>query len=920
MNTPVFTRVLYINGRPQPDGGGGGGASPGGGPGLLDWRDSVLDKDLTTPPGGPPMGRYIIASPAAGAWAGHENDIASGNGVVWIFEVPNPGFATYVEDEGIPYIYDGANWNSTQLIGQRIRIRNETGGPLLKGATGKLLVSVGFSVPENAYLVDYAEKTDPAFRPAIAVLDADLPDGTTGTGLVNGVLRGVDTTAFALTDQLVLGDAGAIIRPPPDTDPFVGEIQNIGSVIRVSAVDGAISILLEGLLPITSDVVFDAEPSLGRGVDSGFAVTRAGGRDVSVASGIGFVTKSGLLTRLIFGGETVTVTANSMGFLYINATGMVSFSASLPNLDGTLVLANVRTNAGSVVLLSTHQVEVPLRNASFHRYKIDVVGPTAVSGCITTINGGDPLSMDVDTGVFYITENRKTVPATVGVTFSYWYRDGSGGETFVTGQTQIDKDKYDDASGTLAALPAGKWKKDALYTVANNDGTGVEYHVQYAQQFYDSQAAAESGNLPVVQDDLRQFALRTAGIVIKKGDAFITSIVDERPFIGQLSSGSTATTDHGSLSGLADDDHPQYVLADGTRPFTGDQSFGGNDIVSVGLVDGVDVSAHGLRHRPGGADATPTAAAGTIAVGDASAEGVAAFMARSDHTHAVPAPPAPANVTKAAASAGVATTVARADHKHDVSTAVVGIVSVGDVAAEGAATTLARSDHTHAVTAPPAPANVTKAAASAGAAATVARSDHKHDVSTAAAIDLTDSTNAEGTATTLARSDHTHSHGARGGGTLHALATALANGFLSAADFSKLAAITAEAAPAVLTWGAGSVTATTTTRYLYPGYSTVTAQTAVLQYRVPRAGKIRKLRVRHNGTAGNGSAIVYTLRVNGVASTLTASVASTAVGGVDNTHSVTVADDDLIDIEVTKAASVGTSPSDILVTVEFAAA
>lgn len=34
--------------------------------------------------------------------------------------------------------------------------------------------------------------------------------------------------------------------------------------------------------------------------------------------------------------------------------------------------------------------------------------------------------------------------------------------------------------------------------------------------------------------------------------------------------GGGGVTDHGALSGLADDDHPQYFLADGTRPIDGD--------------------------------------------------------------------------------------------------------------------------------------------------------------------------------------------------------------------------------------------------------------------------------------------------------------------------------------------------------------
>ena len=39
--------------------------------------------------------------------------------------------------------------------------------------------------------------------------------------------------------------------------------------------------------------------------------------------------------------------------------------------------------------------------------------------------------------------------------------------------------------------------------------------------------------------------------------------------------------DHGALSGLADDDHTQYILVDGTRSFTGAQAHGGFGITGV---------------------------------------------------------------------------------------------------------------------------------------------------------------------------------------------------------------------------------------------------------------------------------------------------------------------------------------------------
>lgn len=53
--------------------------------------------------------------------------------------------------------------------------------------------------------------------------------------------------------------------------------------------------------------------------------------------------------------------------------------------------------------------------------------------------------------------------------------------------------------------------------------------------------------------------------------------------------------------------------------------------------------------------------------------------------------------------------------------------------------------------------------------------------------ELTDSSNVQGTDNTaFAAGNHTHAHGNRGGGTLHAAATTSANGFMSAADKTKL--------------------------------------------------------------------------------------------------------------------------------------
>ncbi len=125
---------------------------------------------------------------------------------------------------------------------------------------------------------------------------------------------------------------------------------------------------------------------------------------------------------------------------------------------------------------------------------------------------------------------------------------------------------------------------------------------------------------------------------------------------------------------------------------------------------------------------------------------------------------------------------------------------------------------------------------------------------------------------------------------------------------------------ALLTWGDVSVGATTTTRFLSPGFGDqVLASTLAIQFRMPFAGTLENPRVRHNIPGGNGNAIVYTLRVNGVATLLLVSLASNAADGSDLVNQIVVAAGDLLDIEVTKAANVAMAPNNVVVVLQVAA-
>ncbi len=87
---------------------------------------TVLDRDLTTPPGSPSEGdRYIVGPSATGAWASMDGQIAAWQDGAWAFYVPNDGWLAWVSDEDVLCVLDGSAWavasdggvNPTPLVG-----------------------------------------------------------------------------------------------------------------------------------------------------------------------------------------------------------------------------------------------------------------------------------------------------------------------------------------------------------------------------------------------------------------------------------------------------------------------------------------------------------------------------------------------------------------------------------------------------------------------------------------------------------------------------------------------------------------------------------------------------------------------------------------------------------------------------------
>ncbi len=106
---------------------------------------SVKDRDLTAPPGSPAEGdRYIVATGAAGAWAGWDGDVAVYSGGVWVRLAPQEGWRVWIEDESVLVVRISGTW-LTLDVALNLLVR----GPSVAVARGPSGSSIGLHVDEE---------------------------------------------------------------------------------------------------------------------------------------------------------------------------------------------------------------------------------------------------------------------------------------------------------------------------------------------------------------------------------------------------------------------------------------------------------------------------------------------------------------------------------------------------------------------------------------------------------------------------------------------------------------------------------------------------------------------------------------------------------------------------------------------------
>ena len=153
---------------------------------------SVVDKDLTAPPGSTPAAgaRYIVAATATGAWAGEETKIAAYQDSAWAFYAPQAGWQAFVEDEGRLYIFDGTSWlpalavSPKQAYTTHVILEEET---TLSGAT----TSTSIQIPDKGIVIGVSLRVTELITGASSF---DVGDGTTANKFGDDIGLTVNTT------------------------------------------------------------------------------------------------------------------------------------------------------------------------------------------------------------------------------------------------------------------------------------------------------------------------------------------------------------------------------------------------------------------------------------------------------------------------------------------------------------------------------------------------------------------------------------------------------------------------------------------------------------------------------------------------------------------------------------------------------
>jgi hypothetical protein len=385
-----------------------------------------------------------------------------------------------------------------------------------------------------------------------------------------------------------------------------------------------------------TDLIQEATPT---GILEGGVITRTiNPLEISVTAGYGYLEDAIAQDskRVVWPDTTLALTDGLTYFVLINNSGVPVLSLSPPNEFVNIWLGVATASSGFVSYIANIPENARHSASGIDNFLRNAFGIIYVSGSVVTQAGGSPFGLEVSNGRYYYSKQQFLPVGGSNITFYPYYHDSGNWITTPTPTVIVDTDQYDDGTD-LVPLTTDFYTKHTLYITVGTPPDEA-YLFVYGQTEYATLAEAETAPLPIPPPTIGAGTLSApiASLIVREGEPAVVTFVDIRPRLGFQAGTVSATSDHGNLSGLSDDDHVQYLLVGGTRAMTGDFNVGGNNITNVNLVDGVDIPTHAARHLPNGADPLTTAApTADLTAATTNSVGIQNSLARSDHSHAI---------------------------------------------------------------------------------------------------------------------------------------------------------------------------------------------------------------------------------------------------------------------------------------------
>jgi hypothetical protein len=325
-----------------------------------------------------------------------------------------------------------------------------------------------------------------------------------------------------------------------------------------------------------STLIFKGSPM---GLINGGNITVSSGLTASVASGFGYLadfSNPDIIKRIDWNTSTINLTPNSNNYIYFNDNSILSAAGSEPAIDSNIVLGRVVTNNTDIEFIDDSPYIATHMASCLSLFNRAALGPVYQDGSIVTENV-TPFKLDITAGTYFYSENKYTPTSGSQISFVRYYQSASVYNRETT--TTIVPDGLYNSGSQLIPMSASYYTKHSLYLVGQD--VNEKYFLLIGQNQYATLVEAEDATLPTPPSYFNDGVVPVASIYVQSGSANITQIQDIRPVIGFRAAGVNASSVHGNLLGLEQDDHTQYLLVNGNRAMVGNLNLGGNDITNV---------------------------------------------------------------------------------------------------------------------------------------------------------------------------------------------------------------------------------------------------------------------------------------------------------------------------------------------------